>query len=148
MAYARFMARIDTAIDIAAPVADVWSVLVDFDRYPEWNPFVQALTGELAVGAPLTAKLSLGTRPLTIRPRLVAVEPQRELRWLGHLVVSGLFDGEHRFRLEPTDGGTRLLHDEQFQGLLVAPILWLVGDDTRKSFVAMNEALRDRCEGR
>lgn len=33
-------------IDIAAPPKAVWAVLTDYDRYPQWNPFVTKLSGE------------------------------------------------------------------------------------------------------
>jgi len=32
------MRRIATAVDIDAPAAAIWRVLVDFPTYPEWNP--------------------------------------------------------------------------------------------------------------
>lgn len=33
-------------IEIAAPPSAVWAVLTDYDRYPEWNPFVVNLSGD------------------------------------------------------------------------------------------------------
>jgi hypothetical protein len=33
------------------------------------------------------------------------VQPERELRWLGHFIVSGIFDGEHYFVLDPRKNG-------------------------------------------
>jgi hypothetical protein len=30
-----------------------------------------------------------------------AVEPVRESRWIGHLLVPGLFDGQHQFEIHP-----------------------------------------------
>ena len=38
---------------------------------------------------------------MTFKPRVLNAEPERELRWLGHLLVPGLFDGEHSFTIEP-----------------------------------------------
>lgn len=136
--------HIDTVIDIAAPPSVVWATLIEVERFPEWNPFVHRIQGELREGARLT--VVLGERQMTFRPRVVAFEPERELRWLGNLVVPGLFDGEHRFRLEATETGTRFVHDEQFRGLLVVPILALVRRETEAGFRAMNEALKARCE--
>jgi hypothetical protein len=48
-----------------------------------------------------------GRRPTTFRPRVLEAEPARRLRWLGHLLVPGLFDGEHRFTIEPAGPGLR-----------------------------------------
>jgi hypothetical protein len=32
---------------------------------------------------------------------VLEVVPGRTLRWLGHLLVPGIFDGEHYFEIEP-----------------------------------------------
>ena len=44
-------------VAIAAPVEKVWEVLVDFERYHQWNPFCVEASGKLAVGEPLTMTL-------------------------------------------------------------------------------------------
>ena len=44
-------------VAINAPVEKVWEVLVDFERYHQWNPFCVEASGKLAVGEPLTMKL-------------------------------------------------------------------------------------------
>ena len=44
-------------VQIAAPAQVVWDVLVDFDRYSEWNPFCVEASGVLEVGKPLSMKL-------------------------------------------------------------------------------------------
>lgn len=44
-------------VDIAAPRKEVWDVLIDFERYREWNPFCVEASGKLKLGAPLTMKL-------------------------------------------------------------------------------------------
>ena len=40
---------------------------------------------------------------MRFKPRVLKAEPNRELRWLGHLGIPGLFDGEHIFTIEPLD---------------------------------------------
>jgi hypothetical protein len=44
------------SIEIAAPVALVWQVMIDVDRYSEWNPFIVSIDsdGQLAVGSAMT----------------------------------------------------------------------------------------------
>lgn len=44
-------------LPIAASAQVVWDVLVDFDRYIEWNPFCVKASGVLEVGEPLSMKL-------------------------------------------------------------------------------------------
>jgi hypothetical protein len=84
---------------------------------------------------------------MTFRPIILALQPEAELRWLGRLMLPGIFDGEHQFQLEPIgEARTRLIHRETFSGLLV-PLLWRKLDtQTRQGFEAMNRALKQRAE--
>lgn len=145
------MARsIETSIEIAAAPAAVWAELVDFARYPEWNPFIVSLEGRAAQGERLKAVLRPGPgRTMVFRPSVVACQPERVFAWRGRLVLPGLFDGEHRFELvEAGADRTRLLHGERFTGVLV-PLIWrMVETDTRRGFEAMNAALKARAEAR
>ena len=40
---------------------------------------------------------------MTFEPTVLNAEKPRELRWLGTLLIRGLFDGEHVFRIESVD---------------------------------------------
>lgn len=139
--------EIRTETEILAPASAVWSVLLDFERYSEWNPFVVRIAGKPEPGSRLEVTLSMpeSAKEHTFRPRVIRCEPERELRWLGHLWMKGLFDGEHFFRLEERDGRTRFVHGEDFSGLLVRFALQTVTLATR-GFVYMNEALKQRVE--
>jgi len=138
--------RIATAIDIDAPAAMVWRVLVDFPSYPEWNPFIRRISGEVKVGARLEVTVQpVNRKPMTFRPTVRVVEADRELRWLGRVLLPGIFDGEHAFIIEPRVGGCRLRHEEGFSGLLV-PAFSAMLADTATSFASLNSALKLRCE--
>jgi hypothetical protein len=142
------MRTIEHAVDIQAPAAAVWHILTDTDRYEDWNPFMPRLSGRLAPGERLTLTVRPGTRSMTFRPTVLAVEDGTLIRWRGRLVMPGVFDGEHELRLEPTpDGGTRFVQRETFTGLLV-PMMPGVLADTATGFAAMNTALRDRAVAR
>jgi hypothetical protein len=134
--------RIETEIDIPAPPLAVWQVLTDGPAYPDWNPFIRAMSGRVAEGERLATTMHPQCgKPMTFHPRVLVADPGRELRWLGRLGLPRLFDGEHFFRLEATDTGTRLVHGETFRGLL----LWVMSVDRfRADFTAMNLALRER----
>ena len=141
------MRAIHTEIGIGAAAATVWAVLIDTGKWAEWTPFAQ-LSGRVAVGERVSVTLTPpGKSPITMRPAIVKLDAGREFRWLGHLGVPGLFDGEHGFRVVPEDvGRCRFEHFETFRGLLVAPIMWMVGDVTRQGFEAMNRALKALAE--
>jgi hypothetical protein len=142
------MRRIATAVDIDAPADAIWRVLVDFDAYPDWNPFIRRLVGEAKVGARLDVTAQpAGRKPMTFRPTVQVAETNRELRWLGRVLVPGIFDGEHAFVIEPLANGCRLRHEETFKGILV-PAFGAMLDDTARSFAALNDALKRRVEAR
>lgn len=142
------MKTIRTEIDIDASPHTVWTLLTDFGRYSDWNPFIPRAAGPIQEGATIEVQLEPpGGRGMTFRPTLQRVEPPRELRWLGHLFIPNLFDGEHIFELHPNGaGGTRFVQREKFGGWLV-PLLWpLLEDSTRRGFEAMNAALKREAE--
>jgi hypothetical protein len=140
------MSDIHTSIGIDAPAETVWSVLTDFGAYPEWNPYTR-IEGEPRAGERL--RVSPGPeagRSPTFRPR-VLVADGRELRWLGHLLTPGLFDGEHSFVVEEFDEGrSKLTQSETFSGLFAGAIMRFVGERTETNFRGVNEALKARSE--
>lgn len=138
--------RTETVID-AGP-DEVWRELTDLESYPEWNPFISEASGEIGDGNRLVLRMTPPDgRAMTFKPRVTKNDPARELRWLGHLGVRGIFDGEHYFRLEELpDGRTRLIHGEKFTGITV-PLFGGVLEKTERGFAELNEALRERCDG-
>ncbi len=142
------MKEIHTEIEIDAPAETVWRVLTDFAAYNKWNPFVRRVEGEVSVGARLHVTIQpSGGKAMSFRPTVLVAEPNRELRWLGHFWLPGLFDGEHSFSIEPLDKGrVRFVQRERFGGLLVSLLSTMLDRDIRRGFEEMNRALRLRCE--
>jgi len=141
------MHLVATFIDIRANPARVWRVLTAFADYPAWNPFITAVEGTPAVGARLLIRVHPpGGSAMAFRPRVLIAEPERQLRWKGRLILPGLFDGEHSFRLEPIPGGVRLHHEERFTGLLAGVMPASSYGRIRQGFEAMNTALKARVE--
>src|SRR4051794_25927622 len=107
------MRTIETAIDIDAPADAVWAVVADFPSYPDWNPFMVNVAGELEPCERLAVTMqNPGGRPSTFRPTVLPSEP-RQLRWIGRVLVKGIFDGAHELRVEATATGTRFVQREE-----------------------------------
>jgi hypothetical protein len=141
------MRELRSEIDIGAPPERVWSVLTEFDAYPDWNPFMRSLAGRCEVGSKLTVRIDPpGARAMTFKPTIRAATPERELRWIGRLFVPGLLDGEHRLKIEPLeDDRSRFVQSERFSGLFVGLFAKTLAA-TQLGFEQMNVALKHRAE--
>lgn len=136
-----------TDIVIRASANNVWEALTDFESVPKWNPFIKHISGDIEKGNRIEVRLQPPEgRGMTFRPTVLKAEPDRELRWIGRLLIPGIFDGEHYFRIEPqTDGGVRFVQGERFTGVLV-PFFGGIIRSAVRGFEEMNSALKDRAE--
>ncbi|MER5885299.1 SRPBCC domain-containing protein [Streptomyces sp. NPDC001941] len=143
------MQTISTTVDIDATPQTVWEVLSDLSGYQDWNPFIREAQGTVAPGERLRLKLfPAAGRPIAMSPKVLVADAGRELRWIGHLLIPGVFDGEHHFRLAPgPSGGTRVEHGERFSGILV-PFTGKIIANTEHDFARLNAALKERAESR
>jgi hypothetical protein len=137
--------NLSSTIEIDAPPSDVWRVLTDGRSYPEWNPFIRSLEGELREGGTLRTVIAPpGGRPMSFTPVIQEFVPEKKLAWLGRFVLPGVFDGAHSFTLtELPEGRTRLVQAECFSGVLV-PLMGGVLRRTEEGFGVMNSALAAR----
>ena len=135
-------------IVIEAPPERVWDILTDFDRFPEWNPFIRVASGRIERDKRLNITLHpSGGRIVKMRPLVVSVEPNKELRWIGHLGIPGIFDGQHIFELEPSGSAkTVLVQRERFGGILLPLLSGMLRNETARGFTEMNQALKERAE--
>jgi len=109
------MRNLETRFSVPQSPDQVWSVLIDYPSYARWNSFMREASGEVDVGKKLniTLFLSSGSK-WSFEPKLLVVDKDHELRWMGHLIVNGLFDGEHYWVLRAS-GGTDVVHGENFK---------------------------------
>lgn len=143
------MRVVSASVEIAANPMQVWHVLADLDRYQEWNPFIQSASGDLRVGATLTLRMvPAAGRAITFRPTVLEVQQGVRIRWIGHFIVPGVFDGAHQFALEDLGEGkgTRLVQSEEFTGVLVPFARKTLDSAQNSDFLRLNQALKERAE--
>lgn len=145
--------KLDTETTIAAPPAVVWGILMDFDKYPEWNPFIKSLSvadaTDVKEGVRLAAQIHPpGGSEMGFKPPVTEYVPGTVLEWCGNLVFNALFTGRHRFELTETPGGTHFAQTEVFAGWLLAVPGFKneLDTKTRAGFEAMNAAIKKRAE--
>jgi len=143
------MKHISSEIEINASPEQVWQVLTDFSVLPDWNPFIRSVEGDLNVGDRLKVYIQASKRMgMSFRPTVLRTQPNRELRWIGRLLLPGLMDGEHSFIIEPLeDNHVRFVQSESFTGVLV-PFMSALGvfKNAHIGFDEMNQALKRRAE--
>jgi hypothetical protein len=137
------MFEIVTHIEIGGSPAQVWRALTDFPSYPQWNSSIPSIEGFAAKGQ----RLKVFFRPygaIGIKFWVeIAVVLQREFRWTGHLLFSGIFAGEHYFLITPlAPNRVKLVHGERFSGLLSPIVRRLVAKRYEAVILAMNQALK------
>lgn len=137
-----------TEIEINASAPRVWQVLIDLDAYHEWNPMIRRASGEIKTGARLKIYFNpSGSKGITFHPKLLVVEPDRELRWQGQPGVPYIIESEHAFIIKPAGGNkVHLAHDMIFYGLIIPFIRNTIIRSTQGPFIAMNRALKERAE--
>ncbi len=142
------MKELCTEIEIQASSEQVWQILADFARFPQWNPFIRRAKGQAKAGARLEVRIQpSGASGMTFKPTVLKAEPNRELRWLGRFLLPGLFDGEHIFSIEDLGAQhVRFTQREIYTGWLVPLMAHGLDTDTRRGFEEMNQALKALAE--
>lgn len=140
--------ELKTSIQIMAKPSAVWSVLMDFESYPHWNPFIKSIKGNAEKDTFIEARIEPpDAKGMIFKPKVLNCEDNKSFRWLGHFFIKGLFDGEHHFELiDNNDGSTTFVHSEKFSGILIPLFSKMLDNNTKRGFEMMNEALKKRVE--
>ena len=140
--------EIKTEILINVTPEKVWSILTNFEEYKNWNPFIKSLKGDVKAGNKIIVKIEPPeAKGMTFKPKILSFETNKELRWLGHLLIKGIFDGEHKFELiDNGNGTTTFKQSEKFKGVLVPLFSKQLDNNTKKGFEEMNKKLKELAE--
>jgi len=130
-------------ITIDATPEEVWSVLTDVSNYAAWNPLLVPISGGIREGAEVEYRMTQpdGTQSV-MKSRVGKVVALKELHQ--HAGITGILTAHHSYRLEPTQGGTRLLQHEVDNG--VAMLFW-DSSWVQPTYEEVNQALKRHVEG-
>lgn len=77
------MKQVELAIDIYAPVADIWAVLTDPDRFSEWITGIQSIEilteGDYGVGTRYHVTAGDGDRTVDWTVEITGLEPEQRI---------------------------------------------------------------------
>jgi hypothetical protein len=146
------MKVVRSEIEINAPAQKVWDVIVDLERYPEWNRFTPRMSAKkIVVGEEFDLDCQMTEKQLLKDEHEVflAYEPERyKVSW-GTSRTRGR-PGIKSFRwqiCEPLDDQrTHFVNYEEFHGVLAPLVNLLYGKKLKRAFDSYCQALKQRAE--
>lgn len=139
-------ARFSRSVDIGVPPADVWAVMTDVERWPEWTASVRTLKkldeGPLAVGSRVRIK-----QP-RLPPSVLEVTDVRQDRGFTWVARSPGVKVVADHRIERSGHGSRVALSVDFRGPFGPLVGWLTRTLTKRYLDLEAAGLKRRCEGR
>jgi hypothetical protein len=145
---------IETEIEIDAPPSVVWDVLMKPSEWETWNTIFMPKNNEFVVDEPFEFHMNMSTDPASkasvFTPRcMTRDDTEYLLEWRGSFTSEWIFVGEHSWKLESIESGTKtkLVHCEDMKGCAM-PLLKMAGQGQElvTAFVRVNEALKAKVE--
>jgi len=138
-------------IQIDAPPEYVWKVLVDFERYGEWNPFLTKVEGKAEIGAEIALYVKLSPEKEAMRfskEMIISLKENQHLSYDSHFLSSSLFNTVRWQTIRPCDDGNKSIYHshQKISGVASWPITQLYGDRISEGFEASSLAFKKRVE--
>jgi hypothetical protein len=125
---------------IHASAAEVWAMLLDFQKYPTWNPYIRSIEGEAKQGKRLHIVIDGKEKVYDFKAKVLEVKPDRAFAWGGGALF--FFKARHYFRIEPMPDSTVLFtQGEAWGGLFGKSYGKKVYQEAIANFDKMNVAL-------
>ena len=137
------MRHFTTTVTIATPLSDVWTVLADVERWPDWNPSARRV--ERLESSPLGVGSRVRIEQPKLRPAIWTVtawEPVVAFTWVSRspgLITTGAHG------IEPSADGARVTLSIRFDGVLAPVVGALMGGLTRRYIELEAAGLKARC---
>lgn len=141
----------EVKVSVDAPPEFLWKALIDFEKYPEWNPFITKIEGEAKIGAQIVLHVKLDPNRDSIRlskEMIVSLKENQHLSYDQHFLSSSLFNAVRWQTIRPLEDGTKCLYHshQKISGIASWPITRAFGDRIAEGFEASSRALKNRAE--
>lgn len=149
-------------IAIQASPEKLWSILSDFAAYPQWNPYVKAVRGQVAPEADIEMDVLYNTAydredglRATESVRVTAFHAPRYFSWVwNHARGNWWLSAERVFRIKPReDGKCTFFNEAYYTGMSLMKLFGVldfrrdaVEKKVKLSMLKMNDALKARAE--
>lgn len=136
-------------VEIAAPAQFVWDVLVDYERYREWNPYTVEVATSLEIGAPIDLTLPAydgSGQTFSTREFIRVVEPPHHLRYDNGDQIPGVLGVRDQWITEVGPGRCTYSTTDTISGEHADLAMEMTGDWIKAGFDAVAVALKERAE--
>lgn len=131
---------VHTEIVTPASVEQIWSVLVDTKQYEQWNQVFELLEGNLQEGETVKYRFHQDDdNAYEISTSVKQVLENKLLNQGGGM--PGVLSFDHRYILEPIEGGTKVVIHEDYRGIAVP--FWNP-EPVGKAYHRLGQALKNR----
>lgn len=132
--------------EISASPQTIWDILVDGEHYPQWDPNIERIEGQIEPGESLAIYTTLRPhQPFNVR--VAWFLPGQHLSWRS-VMPFGMMIGERSFLIKAlTNGSTSFEVREEFRGWL-QPLLGLAIPDLTPTFESFVAGLKSRAEAK
>lgn len=127
---------------INAPIEKVWQVLTNVQDYPNWEPNVTKVEGDVALGNQITIHTAFSERAFPVK--VAELVPHQKMVWASGMPF-GLFKGARTFTVTQLEDSVKVHTREEFSGVLLPLFSGQIGDLT-PTFDAFAKALKDKVE--
>ena len=134
---------IEAESTIDAPLATVWQVLTDLERYGDWNPFTHKVVTTLEPGSEIVLHVDMGPfGPKVQKERVAVVEDHCRLGWGMTMGGGKLLDCTRYQEIKDLgDGRTHYRTWETFHGPLGPLVVLFFGGRVQKGFSSVADSL-------
>lgn len=136
-------------VEIDAPQSLVWDVLVDYARYPEWNPYTVRVDTTLSVGADVVLHLPDPARPgttFTTTEVMRVIDAPHHLQYDTADNLPGIFAVRDQWVEDLGGGRSSYRTTDVFSGEYAQVAHDLQGQWVKDGFDAVAYALKARAE--
>lgn len=142
------MQALRARIPIRSHPADVFHVLINFDTYREWNPWLKDVRGEAKQGALVCVRPNmLSLFGMRLKYRLQTIQAKDFLRWQEEAWFSSLFNTVREYQVYTRVDGSAIYSVRlSFHGPLAPLVSVFYGRAVQRGLLREAKALKLYCE--
>lgn len=137
---------VETFIDIKTTPDALWQLLISFDKYPEWHPYLIQAEGAPTLKNKITfTYVKQDSTQDTFKAYILEATPDTVLSWGGS--IGFIFNAKHYYRIDRIDSETvRLTQGEYWHGIFGRSYGKKVYQDACANFQKQNQIMKAMLE--